>query len=101
MTIGSPRAAVILALSLATASAVPAAAAAAAAADESVCYGTPSNGRLEQGRQLAESGPNFEPYSVSLHATSGFFTRERIFALMKSSSVRLAFSSTRRSANAW
>jgi penicillin-insensitive murein endopeptidase len=30
---------------------------------ESVCYGTPSKGRLEQGVQLPDAGANFEPYS--------------------------------------
>ncbi len=45
---------------------------ASAAAAESICYGTPSNGRLEHGVQLSESGANFEPYSsvgVSLGRT--------------------------------
>jgi penicillin-insensitive murein endopeptidase len=36
----------------------------------SICYGTPSNGRLEGGVQLAKSGPNFEPYS-SLGVVAG------------------------------
>jgi len=36
----------------------------------SVCYGTPSNGRLEGGVQLAKSGPNFEAYS-SLGVVAG------------------------------
>ena len=36
----------------------------------SVCYGTPSNGRLEGGVQLARSGPNFEAYS-SLGVVAG------------------------------
>lgn len=36
----------------------------------SICYGTPSNGRLEGGVQLAKSGPNFEPYS-SLGVAAG------------------------------
>lgn len=42
------------------------------AAAESICYGTPSNGRLEGGQQIPESGPNFTPYSslgVSLGRT--------------------------------
>jgi penicillin-insensitive murein DD-endopeptidase len=42
------------------------------AANESVCYGTPSRGRLEGGVQLAKSGPNFRPYTflgVSLGRT--------------------------------
>ena len=37
---------------------------------ESVCYGTPSNGRLEYGVKIEESGRNFEPYS-SLGVTLG------------------------------
>jgi penicillin-insensitive murein DD-endopeptidase len=37
---------------------------------ESVCYGTASNGRLEGGKQIPESGPNFSPYS-SLGVTLG------------------------------
>ncbi|MDR2207630.1 MAG: penicillin-insensitive murein endopeptidase [Azoarcus sp.] len=37
---------------------------------ESVCYGTPSNGRLEAGVQLPGSGVNFEPYS-SLGVAAG------------------------------
>ena len=36
---------------------------ASAVAATSVCYGTPSNGRLEGGVQLAKSGANFEAYS--------------------------------------
>jgi penicillin-insensitive murein endopeptidase len=39
---------------------------------ESVCYGTSSNGRLEGGQQIPESGPNFNPYNslgVSLGRT--------------------------------
>jgi penicillin-insensitive murein endopeptidase len=36
----------------------------------SICYGTPSNGRLEGGVQLAKSGPNFEAYS-SLGVAAG------------------------------
>jgi penicillin-insensitive murein endopeptidase len=32
-------------------------------ANESVCHGTASNGRLENGVQISESGPNFSPYS--------------------------------------
>src|SRR5262245_4269390 len=36
----------------------------------STCYGTPSSGRLENGVQLAKSGPNFEPYS-SLGVAAG------------------------------
>lgn len=36
----------------------------------SICYGTPSNGHLEGGVQLAKSGPNFEPYS-SLGVAAG------------------------------
>ncbi len=34
-------------------------------AEESTCFGTPSNGRLEGGVQITESGPNFTPYSSS------------------------------------
>jgi penicillin-insensitive murein endopeptidase len=34
-----------------------------AGAADSVCYGTPSNGRLEGGVQIPRSGPNFAPYS--------------------------------------
>lgn len=36
----------------------------ALAADESVCYGTSDNGRLEQGWQLPASGNNFSAYSL-------------------------------------
>jgi penicillin-insensitive murein DD-endopeptidase len=32
-------------------------------AEESTCFGTPSNGRLEGGVQIPKSGPNFGPYS--------------------------------------
>ena len=39
-------------------------------AKESTCYGTPSNGHLEDGMQLPASGPNFSPYS-SLGVTIG------------------------------
>jgi penicillin-insensitive murein endopeptidase len=35
-----------------------------ALADESVCYGTTGNGRLENGAQLPSSGTNFSSYSV-------------------------------------
>ena len=37
--------------------------AAPAVGAESTCYGTPSNGRLENGEQLPASGPNFTSYS--------------------------------------
>jgi penicillin-insensitive murein endopeptidase len=37
---------------------------------DSICYGTPSNGRLDGGVQLAKSGANFEPYS-SLGVAAG------------------------------
>lgn len=32
-------------------------------ASDSICYGTPSNGRLEHGKQLPKSGKNFAAYS--------------------------------------
>lgn len=35
-----------------------------AQADESICFGTSSNGRLEGGEQIANSGANFTPYSA-------------------------------------
>lgn len=41
-------------------------------AEESVCFGVPSKGRLERGVQIPERGANFEPYSslgVSLGRT--------------------------------
>ncbi len=41
-------------------------------AEESVCFGTPSNGRLEGGVKIPERGANFQPYSslgVSLGRT--------------------------------
>lgn len=43
-----------------------------AARAESVCYGTPSHGRLEGGQPIPAAGPNFTPYSslgVSLGRT--------------------------------
>ncbi len=39
-------------------------------AQGSVCFGTPSNGRLEGGVRIPESGSNFQPYS-SLGVTLG------------------------------
>ena len=36
----------------------------AALAEDSKCYGTPANGRLEHGAQLPSSGPNFNAYST-------------------------------------
>lgn len=36
---------------------------ASAMSAESICHGTPDNGWLENGVQLAVSGPNFEAYS--------------------------------------
>ena len=39
-------------------------------AKESTCYGTPSNGHLQDGVQIQESGANFSPYS-SLGVTLG------------------------------
>jgi penicillin-insensitive murein DD-endopeptidase len=53
-------------------------------AAESVCYGTPSNGSLEGGVALAESGPNFTPYSslgVSLGRT---YVHSRVAAVVSS-----------------
>src|ERR1700741_4429694 len=62
------------------------------ATDQSVCYGTPSKGRLEAGVQITKSGPNFEPYSslgVSLgrtyvHAQVGLVIDEAYKALAQS-----------------
>jgi penicillin-insensitive murein DD-endopeptidase len=33
-------------------------------ADDSICYGTTANGRLEHGAQLPSSGPNYSTYST-------------------------------------
>lgn len=41
-----------------------------AIAQQSTCFGTPSDGQLENGVQLPKSGPNFSPYSA-LGATLG------------------------------
>lgn len=59
-------------------------------AAESVCYGTPSNGRLENGVKIEESGSNFEPYS-SLGVTLGrTYIHSRVARVIMDAYVALA-----------
>jgi penicillin-insensitive murein endopeptidase len=59
-------------------------------AEESACYGTPSNGRLGNGVQIEKSGPNFAPYS-SLGVTLGrTYVHSRVAKVIVDSYASLA-----------
>lgn len=63
-----------------------------AGAAESVCYGSPGNGRLEHGAQLPASGSNFQPYSsvgVGLGRTYAHSKVRRVVADAYASLARL------------
>jgi penicillin-insensitive murein DD-endopeptidase len=49
-----------------------------AAAVESVCYGTPANGRLERGARLPSSGANFRAYSAAGVALGRTYAHSRV-----------------------
>lgn len=49
---------------------------------ESVCYGTTSRGRLENGVQLPLSGKNFQPYSRVLAGVGRTFVHSRVRAVV-------------------
>lgn len=58
----------------------------------SICYGTPSNGRLEDGVQLAKSGSNFEPYSSLGVAAGRTYVHLKVADVVSSAYAALALS---------
>lgn len=57
---------------------------------ESICYGTPSNGRLEHGVQLLESGTNFEPYSAAGVSLGRTYVHSRVARVVSAAYSSLA-----------
>ena len=53
-----------------------------AVAVESTCYGTVSNGRLEQGVRLPESGPNFSSYSTLAGNVGRTYVHSKVLAVI-------------------
>ncbi len=51
---------------------------ATAAAEESTCFGTTGNGRLENARKLPESGTNFAAYSTLGAALGRTYVHSRV-----------------------
>jgi penicillin-insensitive murein endopeptidase len=47
-------------------------------ADQSTCFGTTSNGRLENGQQLPASGSNFETYSMIAHVAGRTYVHSSV-----------------------
>ena len=56
----------------------------------SICYGTPSNGRLEGGVQLPKSGPNFEAYSSLGVAAGRTYVHSKVADVVSSAYAVLA-----------
>lgn len=67
-----------------------------ASAIESVCYGTSSNGRLEDGVQIPESGPNFSPYSSLGVALGRTYVHSKVGAVLTAAYASLAASNSDR-----
>src|SRR5438874_6126270 len=63
-----------------------------ASATESVCYGTPSKGALENGVQIPESGPNFSPYSFLGVALGRTYVHSKVAAVIEAAYASLAVS---------
>ena len=63
-----------------------------ASATESVCYGTPSKGGLENGVQIPESGPNFSPYSFLGVALGRTYVHSKVAAVIEAAYASLAVS---------
>jgi len=63
-----------------------------AGATESVCYGTSSNGRLENGVQIPESGPNFSAYSSLGVAMGRTYVHSKVAQVITSAYASLAAS---------
>jgi penicillin-insensitive murein DD-endopeptidase len=61
-----------------------------ALASESVCYGTPSSGRLENGVQIPESGPNFIPYSFTGVVLGRTYVHSKVNDVLVDAYARLA-----------
>ena len=59
---------------------------------ESTCYGTASHGRLEEGVQIPESGPNFSPYSSLGVALGRTYVHSKVAATMEAAYKSLAVS---------
>src|SRR5262245_16556704 len=57
---------------------------------ESVCYGTSSNGRLEGGVQIPQSGSNFSPYSEFGVAIGRTYVHSKVAATIAEAYASLA-----------
>lgn len=51
-------------------------------AEESVCYGTTANGRLQNGLQLPSSGPNFSSYSSVGSLAGRTYVHSKVHAIL-------------------
>ncbi len=59
-------------------------------AADSVCYGTPANGRLERAEQLPKSGQNFRAYSGAGVALGRTYAHARVVRAVESAYAQLA-----------
>ncbi|MFL6620441.1 MAG: penicillin-insensitive murein endopeptidase, partial [Povalibacter sp.] len=59
------------------------------AATDSVCFGTPSNGRLKDGIQIPESGPNFTAYSSLGVALGRTYVHSKVASVIAGAYKRL------------
>ena len=50
--------------------------------EPSTCFGTTSNGRLENGHQLPTSGPNFESYSMVAHLAGRTYVHSSVKSII-------------------
>jgi len=64
-----------------------------AGASESVCYGTPSKGRVDGGVQIAESGNNFAPYSALGVSLGRTYVHSKVAQVISAAYAALAQSS--------
>lgn len=53
-------------------------------AEESVCFGTTANGRLENGAQLPSGGPNFSSYSAVGSLAGRTYVHSKVLSIIKS-----------------
>lgn len=58
-------------------------------AEESVCFGTPGNGRLEGGVRIPESGTNFQPYSSLGVSIGRTYVHSKVAEVIRDSYVTL------------
>ena len=54
-------------------------------AKESICFGTTSKGKLENGVELPSSGPNFESYSTIARLVGRTYVHSTVKSIMVSS----------------